>query len=547
MPDDDGTTGHDPPTAPPTTPPLSSGSLAGTASSGGPTSGTGDLPPYETVPAATRFGVWEVVRSIASGGYAAVYALRRTDRFLPSTAALKLTRPDLDARARDALVHEYQLAMEAHHPNVLRVFEAYDIEHGTYAGSAAFVMELADGSLYGSINAAPLGLPEADVRSAFVDVAAGLGEIHRHGWAHGDLSPSNILRFRDTTSGRDTWKIADFGSSVPIDDDKTHGILVGRKLDFRSPEHGAVFDDDLLVRQSDDVYAFGLSLHFALTGRHPFPGETPRQRWEQITLGRRDIDPSLPADLRHVIERCTELDPADRYASMEEVLTDLRTGTPPAAAPGREGATAPPFEDPASAPPMAPSAPPAVVAMTGSIDGPVDAGGRRNLVVGLAIAAALLLVVATVGWFASRASDGTTSTPTTIAPRYLSDMKPNNFPLGVSKGSVELGGQTYENSVIFRTPESSDENSASYDLDGRAARFQSTVGVSKDQSGSRTQTVEVLLDGKSAQSMTIDGDKVVQFDVDVTGKKELTLKARILGSTTASASFTDWGNARLTN
>ena len=65
-------------------------------------------------------------------------------------------------------------------------------------------------------------------------------------------------------------------------------------------------------RQTDersDIYALGMTLHHLLTGIDPRPADyiyVPIRQW----------DPSLSGGLERIINKCTALDPADRYQNM---------------------------------------------------------------------------------------------------------------------------------------------------------------------------------------------------------------------------------------
>src|SRR5262249_37553197 len=76
-----------------------------------------------------------------------------------------------------------------------------------------------------------------------------------------------------------------------------------------------------------DVYALGAILYKLLTGQTPFTGDSDGAillkivREEVIPPGR--LNRQLPGDLEAVCLKCLEKEPAQRYASAEELAQDL--------------------------------------------------------------------------------------------------------------------------------------------------------------------------------------------------------------------------------
>src|SRR6185295_9628453 len=76
-----------------------------------------------------------------------------------------------------------------------------------------------------------------------------------------------------------------------------------------------------------DIFALGLLLFEAATGRHPFPADDSAARTLAIlrdaplTLSR--LRPDLPRELERLIERCLEKEPDRRLSSAAELRHDL--------------------------------------------------------------------------------------------------------------------------------------------------------------------------------------------------------------------------------
>jgi tetratricopeptide (TPR) repeat protein/TolB-like protein len=99
-------------------------------------------------------------------------------------------------------------------------------------------------------------------------------------------------------------------------------VVVGT-LDYLSPEQAA----GRRVDARSDIYALGILLFEMLTGQLPFRADSKAEALAQRIAGRpRDISETgvhAPAFVRHVIRRCLERSPADRYPSARELIADL--------------------------------------------------------------------------------------------------------------------------------------------------------------------------------------------------------------------------------
>ena len=228
---------------------------------------------------------------------------RAHDTLLGRDAAVKTFRVETDARAR----RELTLLAMMDHPGLVPV---YDVEE--HGGRAFVVMALLDGgSLADRLGehgpeSGGLALTEA-LRTAGT-VAGALDHIHRAGVLHRDVTPANVLY---DTDGR--AHLSDFGVAFVADAPRITdtGLTVGA-APYLAPEQ---------VRgepagAAADVYALGLVLIEALTGRRAFPGDPLSAAQARLDRGP-TVPAGLPGPLADLITAMTRSDPATRPGAAE--------------------------------------------------------------------------------------------------------------------------------------------------------------------------------------------------------------------------------------
>jgi eukaryotic-like serine/threonine-protein kinase len=261
-------------------------------------------------------GRYELRNQIARGGTAQVYLAR--DLLLDRPVALKVLFPELssDSSFVERFRREAQAAANLSHPNIVPVFDWGESER-TYF----IVMEHVDGEPLSAIirGQAPL----AAMRAAAIagDIAKALSYAHRHGVVHRDVKPGNVLITRDGQV-----KVADFGiaRAVGADDSVTQTGLVMGTATYFSPEQA----QGLNVDGRSDVYSLGVVLYEMVTGRAPFTADTPvaiaYKHVSETPAPPREVEPRVPASLEAVILRAMAKNPADRYATAEDLHADLQ-------------------------------------------------------------------------------------------------------------------------------------------------------------------------------------------------------------------------------
>jgi hypothetical protein len=249
---------------------------------------------------------------LGRGGTSEVYAAQHT--FLGDTVAVKLLRRSLaeDERVREAFVAEAARTREIQHPNVVRVLDfGHDATQGCY-----LVMERIDGESLAARLRRLERLDEPALRELAAAIADGMQAAHACGIVHRDLKPGNVMLRGDTPT------IVDFGIAKSLGN--TSAVVTERRVGtvaYMAPEQLV----DGLITPAVDIWALGVIMYEAATGRAPFAnftdGRLP-QLFESPPRAR-SLAPISPA-LDQLIARCLERDPGKRPASMAEVARALR-------------------------------------------------------------------------------------------------------------------------------------------------------------------------------------------------------------------------------
>jgi serine/threonine-protein kinase len=265
-------------------------------------------------------GRYRIVGLLGRGGMGEVY--RADDLKLHQPVALKFLAESLatDGAALARFHREVSLARQVSHRHVCRV---YDI--GEHAGMHFLSMEYVRGEELASLIKRVGRLPLEKAIGTARQLCAGLAAIHATGVVHRDLKPANVM-----IDEHGDVRITDFGVAALAG--KAHGSAIGTP-GYMAPEllaGGA-------ATARTDIYALGLVLYEAFTGKRPFAASTPD---EAIRAPLTDSPPPPPSEwvseidarTERVILRCLEKDPQRRPASALQVAAALPGGDPLAAA-----------------------------------------------------------------------------------------------------------------------------------------------------------------------------------------------------------------------
>jgi serine/threonine-protein kinase len=273
-------------------------------------------------------GRYEIKSELGRGGMATVYKAY-DPRFEREVAVKVLPREMLhDPQFRVRFEREAKIIASLEHPAIVPV---YDV--GEEDGQPYFVMRYMNGgSLSERIQAGSLSITET--AKIIGRLAPALDDAHAKDIIHRDLKPGNILFDR---SGEPY--ISDFGiakiAQAPGSSTITGGGIIGTPA-YMSPEQA---QGDKVDGRSD-IYALGVIVFEMLTGRQPYEADTPMavvvKHITEPVPHILDINPNLPADFEHVIERAMAKNRDDRYATAKEfsgALISVSRGESPTLSP----------------------------------------------------------------------------------------------------------------------------------------------------------------------------------------------------------------------
>ncbi len=277
-----------------------------------------------------RFGQYEILERIASGGMAELYKAKRTGvEGFQKIVAIKKILPHLadDEEFVTMFADEAKLAAQLNHPNIIHIYDLGKIQAGGYF----IAMEYVDGRDLRAIQQAgretgvPLPVPLAVYVAS--KVASALDYAHRRRDAEGqglnivhrDVSPQNIL-----ISYEGDIKLCDFGiAKAASKASKTQSGALKGKIQYMSPEQawGKPID------RRSDLFSLGVVLHELLTGERLFRGDSDISVLEKVRIAEvlppSRANPEVPHNLDAVVLKALAREPDDRYANASDLLRDL--------------------------------------------------------------------------------------------------------------------------------------------------------------------------------------------------------------------------------
>jgi serine/threonine-protein kinase len=294
-----------------------------------------------------RVGPYRTTVTVGRGGMANV--LEAVDTRTGETVALKVLHANTAAHSEAVarFAREGRALQNFNHANIVKVFE-----HGvTDDGDAYIAMELLRGMTLAELVRREGRLPPARAVALVKDVAKALATVHARGLIHRDIKPENIF-VTELDTPREHAKLIDFGVARVTEAELGEhsiaytrvGVAIG-SVAFMAPEQRNPDE----VEPATDVFALGVTLYEAVTGKLPYDGDTiaaqvtARAKGAIIPLAKRVPNATWPAGLEPLLRRMLAPDRAARpngglaalreLAALESTLSGGGSVTGPSAFP----------------------------------------------------------------------------------------------------------------------------------------------------------------------------------------------------------------------
>lgn len=255
---------------------------------------------------------YELIECLGDGSYGWVWRAQR----LSDGAIVAIKIPKAQGKRNEDLAEGSPLVGQLSHPSVVSVHWMGRVppEREWYAIEMEYFPSLTLAQL---LDAGEEGFVAsyAKLLDVFQQVLDGCAHLHRLGMSHGDIKPQNILVSADCV------KLTDFGSSILPDDMYTRTRENGGTILYSAPEIVGVplSTRDRSGRFLSDIYSLGVLLYHLVTAR--LPHDTLSQVARHVPFPRAgEVNSSVSRALDDFIQRCLQLEPGDRWPSVEAML-----------------------------------------------------------------------------------------------------------------------------------------------------------------------------------------------------------------------------------
>lgn len=281
------------------------------------------LPPEDF---SNGFKKYHDIQPLSSGGKADLFVCRDTNLGRP--VVLKKLRADVPNYEIELarLLREARITAQLQHPGTAPLYEIGQDTEGQWY----FSMKKIEGQtlfeiIVGLHHREPLIEKHFNLTrllNVFTQVCDALGYAHTRGVIHRDIKPENIIvgMFGEVTLI--DWGVAKVWG-MPNEGNEQGGEDRGGTPLYMSPEQ---ILGHKLVDERTDIFSIGIVLYEMMTQKEPFRGPTIQDTFNNI-INTKPVPPQeaaphrfIPTKLEKICLKALEKEPADRFASMDELL-----------------------------------------------------------------------------------------------------------------------------------------------------------------------------------------------------------------------------------
>lgn len=252
-------------------------------------------------------GDYRITKELGRGGMAVVFEAEREGKDFNQQVAIKVLKRGLDTAAIvERFRRERRLLAGLQHHAIARMYDG----GSTMEGLPYFVMELCQGV---PVNHFASRKSQTEIIEIMIEVCEAVAYAHQRLIIHRDLKPGNIL-----VSESGEVKLLDFGIAKLITEEEEGFTSQGNRWmtpAYASPEQ---LKEEMLTTASD-VYQLGVILLELLTDARYFSSKEKRNPDTTV-----HPPTSLNNDLRAILSKATDSEPARRYPASAQFGDDLK-------------------------------------------------------------------------------------------------------------------------------------------------------------------------------------------------------------------------------
>jgi len=263
---------------------------------------------------------YQIIERLGKGSMGLVFKAKQTsvDRIVAVKVLLDSLAQNKEFIKR--FQREAKIAAKLQHNNIVNAIDAGEVEGHHY-----FVMEYVEGATIKDELDKSKVFDEKVALKIVIAVAEAMKHAHERGLIHRDIKPENVILTKDGHV-----KLADLGLARLTADEKwamaEAGMAIGTPY-YISPEQvrGQV---DVDIRA--DIYSLGATLYHMVTGRVPYPGDTPAEVMRKHVDKNAHLVPPdhvntrLSSGLGVVVETMMAKNRDNRYGNPDDLILDLK-------------------------------------------------------------------------------------------------------------------------------------------------------------------------------------------------------------------------------